>query len=148
MKRVGLSGGKGFPGETKKGGLSPLLIQSFRDAYRSRPIVAMMPRLTRVAQGADRQTRARQREIVDRLKVHPESRGRPEGLAEEPGGTRRHAALVIDEFIHALNRDMDMRRKLNLGDGQGLQELFKKDLAWMGWGAVGWDHGAPVSGNQ
>jgi len=80
-------------------------------------------------------------EVEGRLEVQPELGAGLEGLPEQPGRLRRHPALAAHQFVDPLGRDLGMGSQGNLGHAHRLQELGQKDLARVGWDAMGRDHG-------
>jgi len=100
-------------------------------------------RSTNLSQRANGSLGTAQGKIADGLQVQPELRRGGEGLAKEPRRLRRDPPLPAHKLIDPLDRYTNVGSELNLADAQGGQKLIEKNLAWVGGGAVGWNHGAP-----
>ena len=86
--------------------------------------------------------RTRLSKVKRGLEVQPELRGSIQSLAEKPRGFRGDAPLAANKLIHPLGRNSDVACQLDLGDSEGDEEFLKKNLARVGRGAMGWDHGS------
>jgi hypothetical protein len=88
---------------------------------------------------------ARAREIMRGLEVHPELRRIPEVLREQKSGLGRDAALAANQFVDAVERDMQSAGKFGLRQTQRFEEFREQDLTGMGCDAKFWQHGRDSS---
>jgi hypothetical protein len=87
----------------------------------------------------------RAREIMRGLEVHPELRRIPEVLREQESGFGRDAALAANQFVDAVERDMQSAGKFGLSQTQRFEEFREQDLTGMGCDAKFWQHGRDSS---
>lgn len=67
-------------------------------------------------------------EVVRCLEAQPEFGARSEAGQEQQSCFRGDAPLASNDFVHALKRDTELTRKLELGGTKRSQELLKKNL--------------------
>jgi len=76
-----------------------------------------------------------------RLEVHPELRRIPEVLRKQKGGLGCDAAFAANQFVDAVERDMQSAGKFGLSESQRFEKLREQDLTGMGCDAKFWQHG-------
>jgi hypothetical protein len=81
-----------------------------------------------------------EREIMRGLEVHPELGRIAEVVREQKGGFRRDAALASDQFVDAVERDVQGPGKLGLSQPQWFEELRKQELTGMSSDPQFWQH--------
>jgi hypothetical protein len=71
------------------------------------------------------------RQIIGRLQIHPQPRGRPQNCRQIQSRLRGHAALALDQFIETRLGPAELAGKRYLGDPPRLEELLEQDLPRM-----------------
>lgn len=72
------------------------------------------------------------------LEIDPELGSGSKSTGKQPSRLRRHPPLPSNELIDSLNWNVEMLGEGYLANPDGLQELFKQDLAGMRRDSISW----------
>jgi hypothetical protein len=78
-------------------------------------------------------------EVPPELKVQPKLDGSPEVFGKPKCRTRRDTTTTIHQFVDALVRNADAKRKVSLRHTHRLEKLQEQDLAGVSRFSVSWN---------
>lgn len=81
-----------------------------------------------------------QAQVVNGLQIAPEFWGSPKGVGEQPCGVGGDAPFAVYDFVHPLDRDLQLGGQRPLRNLQGLEKFFPEDDSGMSRNSLGRYH--------